>query len=53
MMVDKHEKAVSTLERHTDAATPQVKQWVANTLPVVRQHLEQAKQIKETLERAE
>ena len=54
MMVDKHEKAVSTLEGRTDTATVQIKEWVANTLPVVRQHLDQARQIQKTLsEKAE
>jgi putative membrane protein len=49
-MVEDHEEAVKDLEDkaeksdHTD-----VKQWASSTLPKVRQHLERAKSIKETL----
>jgi putative membrane protein len=51
-MVDGHEKAVSEIEKKVDSDNPQLKQWATQTLPVVRQHLERAKQLKETLEKA-
>jgi putative membrane protein len=51
-MVDEHQEAVNELEKKTDADNMQVRQWASNTLPKVRQHLEQAKQIQETLNQA-
>lgn len=51
-MVDEHQEAVNELEKKTDANTPHVREWVSKTLPAVRQHLEQAKQIQETLNKA-
>jgi putative membrane protein len=51
-MVDEHEEAVSELEKKADAENAQVRQWATKTLPKVRQHLEQAKQIQQTLEQA-
>ena len=51
-MVDGHEKAVNEIEKKVDSDNPQLKQWATQTLPVVRQHLERAKQLKETLEKA-
>jgi putative membrane protein len=53
MMIDDHEKAVKDVEgRAENAANPDVKAWAARTLPKMRQHLERAKTIKETLDRA-
>ena len=52
-MIDDHQEAVEDLENKAeDASHPEVKAWAAKTLPKVRQHLEQARTIKETLERA-
>lgn len=49
-MVDEHEEAVNELEGKANSDNPQIKQWVANALPVVRQHLEHAKQLDKKLE---
>jgi putative membrane protein len=51
-MVDEHEEAVNELEKKADAENAQVRQWATKTLPKVRQHLEQAKQIQQTLQQA-
>jgi putative membrane protein len=52
-MVDDHEKAVSAVEDKTEGnENADVKQWAAKTLPTLRQHLDRAKQIKETLDRS-
>jgi putative membrane protein len=51
-MVEKHEKTVNVLEKKADTGNPQVRQWVTKVLPTVREHLAQAKQIHESLERA-
>jgi putative membrane protein len=48
-MVDDHEEAVNELEKHTDSDNASVKQFASDTLPVVRQHLEKAKQLQQTL----
>lgn len=53
VMVDEHQEAVDELEKKADSASPEVHGWVARTLPVVRQHLDRARQIKQTLDRAE
>jgi putative membrane protein len=50
-MVGDHEEAVNGLERHTDSDNASVKQFASSTLPVVRRHLEEAKQIQQTMER--
>lgn len=53
-MIDDHEEAVEDLEgKAENASHPEVKAWAAKTLPSVRQHLERAKSIKESLDRAE
>jgi putative membrane protein len=53
-MIDDHEKDVRDLENKAEnAANADVKAWAAKTLPTVRQHLERAKSIKETLDRAD
>jgi putative membrane protein len=50
MMVDKHEKAVAKLEeRANDDDNPEIRQWASRALPTVRQHLEKAKSIKDSL----
>lgn len=53
-MIEDHEDAIDDLENKAERAShPEVKAWAAKTLPSVRQHLERAKSIKETLDRAE
>ena len=52
-MVDEHEEAVSEVEKKADSENPQVRQWATKTLPKLREHLAQAKQIKETLDKAD
>ena len=52
MMVEEHEEAVNELEKQQDAENPQVRQWVTKTLPKVQQHLEQARQIQQSLQEA-
>jgi putative membrane protein len=49
MMIDEHQEAVNELERHTDDTNAQVRQWVTQTLPKVKEHLERARQIQDTL----
>ena len=48
-MIEEHEEAVKELTP-ADAESAELREWVAKTLPKVRQHLEMAKQIKERLE---
>jgi putative membrane protein len=53
-MIDDHEKDVRNLENTAEnASNPDVKAWAAKTLPIVRQHLERARSIKDTLDRGE
>jgi len=52
-MVDEHEEAVSEVEKKADSENAQVRQWATKTLPKLREHLAQAKQIKETLDKAD
>jgi putative membrane protein len=49
-MVEDHEEAVNELERHVDSDNARLKQFASSTLPVVRQHLERARQLKEQLD---
>ena len=52
-MVDDHEDAVEDLEdKANNASHPEVKAWAAKTLPKVRQHLEKARTLQQTLENA-
>lgn len=51
-IVEEHEEAVGEVEKKADAENLQVRQWAARALPKLRQHLEQAKQIQQTLEQA-
>lgn len=51
-MIDEHQEAVNELEKHQDADNVQIRQWATKTLPTVRQHLERARQIQQTLEKA-
>jgi putative membrane protein len=52
-MIDDHEDAIEDLENKADNAShPEVKAWAAKTLPTVRQHLEQARTLKQSLENA-
>lgn len=52
-MVDKHQNAVNEIEKKVDSESPQIRQWATQTLPVVRRHLDHAKELKETLDRAQ
>jgi putative membrane protein len=53
-MIDDHEKDVRDLEKKAEnASNADVKAWASKTLPTVRQHLERAKSIKETLDHAD
>lgn len=50
-MVDDHQDAVNEVERKAENAdNPEVRQWASKTLPTLRQHLEQARQIQEKLD---
>ena len=52
-MIDEHEGDIRELERKAEnAADPDLKAWATKTLPKMREHLERAKSIKETLDRA-
>ena len=52
-MIDDHQEGINDLEgKAENASHPDVKQWAAKTLPTMRQHLERAKAIKQTLDRA-
>ena len=51
-MVDKHQNAVNEIEKKVDSDSPQIRQWATQTLPVVRKHLDHAKELKETLDKA-
>lgn len=52
-MIDDHQEAVEDLEEKArDASNADVKAWASKTLPKVQQHLERARSIKETLDRA-
>jgi len=51
-MVDEHQEAVNELEKKADADNMQVREWASKTLPKVRQHLDQAKQIQQSLNQA-
>jgi putative membrane protein len=51
MMVEDHQSAVSEVEeKATDSANPEVQQWATRTLPTLREHLDRARQLQETLE---
>ena len=52
LMVEEHEEAVSEIEKQTDTENAEVRRWAAKTLPKVRQHLEHARQLQQTLEQA-
>lgn len=52
-MIDDHEDGIEDVERKAEnAVDADVKAWAAKTLPTMRAHLERAKAIKETLDRA-
>lgn len=51
-MVEEHEEAVNELETKVNDENAATRAWAAKTLPKIRQHLEQARQIQQTLERA-
>lgn len=49
-MVDDHQEAVDDVEAKADGAqNDHVKEWAAKTLPTLKKHLEQAKQIQEKI----
>lgn len=49
-MVNDHEKVVREVEEKAEnAENPQVKQWAAKTLPTLKQHLERARQVRQSL----
>jgi putative membrane protein len=49
-MVDKHERSAETLENKAErGGQADLKRWASETLPVVRQHLERAKQIQQQI----
>ena len=51
-MVDDHEKAVDEVEdKAENASSDHVKQWAAKTLPALKKHLEEARQIHESLDK--
>lgn len=51
-MIDDHEEGIKDLEgKAENAASPEVKQWASKTLPKMREHLERARTIKQTLDR--
>jgi putative membrane protein len=51
-MVDEHEKAVDDVEAKAEKAdNDHVKEWAAKTLPTLKKHLEEARQIQESLEK--
>jgi hypothetical protein len=52
-MVAEHEEAVNEVEKKAESDNVAVKGWATKTLPKLRQHLEQAKQLQQTLEQAE
>jgi putative membrane protein len=52
-MIDDHQEAVDDLEdKAENASHSEVRAWAAKTLPTVRQHLERARALKESLENA-
>ena len=51
-MVEEHQEAVNELEKKADSDNTHVRGWASKTLPTVRQHLEHAKQIQETLNKS-
>jgi putative membrane protein len=52
-MIDDHQDAVDDLEdKAENASHSEVRAWAAKTLPTVRQHLERARALKESLENA-
>jgi putative membrane protein len=51
-MVEGHEKAVEAIEDKTEGNTnDHVKQWALTTLPIVKKHLDEAKEIHGSLEK--
>jgi putative membrane protein len=53
-MIDDHQEAVDDLQdKAENASHSEVRAWAARTLPTVRQHLERARALKETLENTE
>ena len=51
-MIDEHEKAMDDVEDKADSAdNDHVKQWAAKTLPTLKKHLDEAREIKHHLDR--
>lgn len=52
-MIDDHQEAVDDLQdKAQNASHSEVRAWASKTLPTVRQHLERARSLKESLENA-
>ncbi|NOT44931.1 MAG: DUF4142 domain-containing protein [Acidobacteria bacterium] len=50
MMVSGHEDVVSTVEdKINGSGNPQVQQWASETLPTLRQHLQRAREIQDSM----
>jgi putative membrane protein len=47
--VDKHEAAIDDVEGKIDSEHQALRQWATQTLPTLRQHLEHAKRLQETV----
>ena len=50
-MVDEHQEAVDEIEKKADSDHAEVRQWAAKTLPKVREHLDHAKRLRDTVEK--
>ena len=50
-MVKEHEEAVDEVEKKAESNDSAARAWATKTLPKLRQHLEQAKQIQQALDR--
>jgi putative membrane protein len=45
-IITDHQDAVGDLEKAAKGGTPEIRQWAAQTLPIVRRHLEEARQLR-------
>jgi putative membrane protein len=53
-MVEDHQKDVQKFERATrNLSNPDLKQWATTTLPVLQEHLQQARQIQQELSQSQ
>ena len=51
-MVQEHEEAVNEVEKKVESDNADVRQWATKTLPKLRQHLEEARRLNDTIEKA-